>query len=1260
MHTLSVNKIAAEINRLCGKMDLSIYMIRDPRCIAIMVGQTELEILIDSGAAVNTISEKAFKVIQRQSESSIIEKQSIKDDTSICGYGNNKLELLCTFQAHMTIKDNGKTAFTTIFVVQGVDVNLLSYHTSVELGVLRLGLNINRVEEKARIFPKIPMAPAIIKIDETIPCRQIIRYNVPKAFELPVKDRLHAMEQQGIVERVNELSEISSVSPIMVVPKGEKDFRLVTDFREVNKRIIRVPHPLPRLETIWTNVPVDDKKQLFMSVLDLKDAFFHIELDEKVRHITTFMSAEGLMRYCRLPFGISIAPELFQRTMEAVLAGLQNVIIYLDDVLIMATSIEELEKRTTEVKERLKTNNLTINENKSRYNQTEVDFLGFKINAKGIGPKEQRINDICKFKAPTKKKELDSFIGMMTYIGTFIKSFDEKMHRLREAAKEKVLEWNDLLQKDFEILKENARKHIVQKGYFNEKDSIILYTDASPFGLGAILVQKARDEPERIIGCASKTLTAAEKNYPQLHREALSIIWGMERFVYYLLGRKFTLRTDNEALSFILNRKSAKADAGKRVLTRAEGWFLRMEYFDFECEHVKGTGNIADSPSRMIDRQAAPEAYEVFKPIRICNVKEDFSTFSAAAIKEVFGINVEEFARIAENDREYALIKSQLMSNNMGGKSMRLQRQKLVEEGLAVQDGMLLRRAKVVVPKGLKETALAWGHRGHADVAATKRVLRDMFSWLKLGEDVEARIAQCQTCMAISKMDTEQQKICLISTEENKCLTELEVLEAAAKDEQLQKVIEWIERNEGNENWPQEIEKFKPHRQKLKVKGKILYRQNQKFEDCGKFLIVVPQKLTRKALRAAHVGHPGIGTMKRYLRRTLWWPGVTSDITEYVRTCKSCQLITDTSRPEPIRQTELPSCPWDFVSMDFCTASEKDNWKALVLVDHYSRFCVAEPMTKTTAEDVIKVLSRIFKAYYTPSVLQADNGPPFNAKELKEWLEGRSIELRNTTPLNPTENGMVERKMRGINKAAIIAKLEKRPWKETLEEYVSLYNVWPHAMTGIPPAELMFGRTVRGTLPCKAIMAREHDDGSLRDRDDEQKCKRNEREDVKRKATAKLDFNVGDKVLVKQARTSKTDTTYKNSIFEIIKVGKGGDMTLKELSTEKIIMRNVKMLKKYCEADEMQEPDCEASEKDIPSQEERQTETLIEEGVQESEQEKTYASGMREHRKRSVEPLETRRSSRIKQSTRKDDFSYQRNIQTSSHSQQEDDEDSSS
>jgi len=1003
---------------------------------------------VDSGATVNTVTKKGWERIKEEC-STVIQDITLHPEEILKGYATHRpLEVICSFRAYVGVKDAGQDRqLAKFFVVNGTEISLLGFQTASQLKLLRIGLGLLKKEincaelvgRKTSIdnsesgpgaadqwvkFPKIGGEPVKFRIDTSVIPKRIIRYNVPIAFEKAVNERLEDMERRQIIERADRRgSTISFVSPMVLVPKGQKDFRMVIDYREVNKAIVREPYPMPSLEKVWADIPHNGGK-LFFTKLDLKDAYFHIELHEEVRHLTTFMTANGLMRFTRLPFGLSCAPELFQSVMEKLFADCKNLVVYMDDVLVYGRSLEELEKLVKEVKRVIEINHLTINEEKSLYNQEKVDFLGFTIDGRGILPTKEKISDILKFDRPKDVSEVRSFLGMITFISPFIKGFSHKTKPLRDLLSKKAkFEWKKEQQDAFEELKIATENDLIKRGYFDAKDKTILYTDASPWGLGAVLAQEGYlDGERRIIACASKSLTEVEGRYPQLHREALAIVWAMERFAYYLIGRKFTLRSDSEALMFMLRGKHRK-DMGKRIMSRAEGWFLRMEHFCYEFEHVAGKDNIADAASRIGEKRNDPQ----------------------------FG----------------------------------------------------------------------WGKEPH--------------------------------------------ELCLVETEINYiseglvAMTSQEVQKEQLKDRELQEVMLWLDKKQ---KWPTEIVKFQPFQREMYIQEGSLMKQEK---------LVLPENLRKRALSLAHRCHPGMSTMKNILRQGLWWPNMDREVESFVKSCPECQVIKADSHPPPITLTDLPNNPWDYVSIDFATLSDVLHWKALVFTDNYSRFLVAVPIERTDGEAVKAVLKKVFNTYYVPKTIKADNGPPFNSVELQTWLqEVWGVKLIHCTPLNPTENGLVERNMQGINKIAAIAKIRKLNWKEALADYVAAYNSWPHHVTKIPPAELMFGRAVRGLLPNMKLNSRQALDDELRDRDRTAKFERNAREDERRRAK-NTSIKVGDKVLVMQQKRDKADTAYKNKFYKVTKMEGIGRATIRDMENSKEYQRSVKHLKKFVDRSDDQE-----------------------------------------------------------------------------------------
>lgn len=1005
----------------------------DPRMVTCTIGEEHFQFLVDSGATVNTITNSGWQTIKRKCRSAV-QDVALYPEEVLNSYANQQpLEVECSFKAHIGVARHPRI-LAKFFVVKGTKLSLMSYDTARSLDLITIRQptredstveTVNSVASSSRKrgpletrkekeFPKVRSGPVKFRVDESVVPRQIIRYNIPKAFEPATNERLRSMEERGIIERADkEGDRITFVSPLVLVPKGVNDFRIVVDYREVNKAIIREPYPMPSLDKIWTDIP---NGTMFFAKLDLKDAYFHVELDESVRTYTTFMTADGLMRFTRLAFGLSCAPEQFQRVMERLLMSCRNTIVYLDDILIYGSTLDELRRHVAAVQRVLRLNNLTINEEKSMYDQTSIDFLGFTLNGCGILPMERKISEILTFVRPSDSSELRSFLGMLTFISPFIVNFSHKTKLLRDLlAGSAKFDWTEQHQLAFDALKKEAENDLIQRGYFNELDRTILYTDASPWGLGAVLVQEGDDSSNRrIIACASKSLTAAECRYPQLHREALGIVWAMEKFAYYLLGRRFILRSDSEALMFMKMGKNRK-DVGKRILTRADGWLLRIDHFYYDFEHVAGKDNLADAASRIGAKRDDPQFGLRKEPHELCAVTAS--------------------------------------------------------------------------PDVINEQLLA--------------------------------------------------------------LTNAEVKKELLEDEELQTVIEWLEKKE---KWPAHIVRFQPFQNELYLLGDLLMKQEK---------MVLPVTLRSRAVRLAHRSHPGMSTMKNFLRQGLWWPGMDREVEEYVKSCPECQLVTVSSNPLPITTTDLPMNPWDYVSMDFASASDAQNWKALVLTDNYSRFLVALPMEKTDTEAVKRALKRIFNIYYIPKTLKADNGPPFNSAELTSWLQSVwGVKLIHSTPLNPTENGLVERSMQGINKITAIARLGRSNWKDCLSDYVAAYNSWPHHVTKIPPAELMFGRTVRSVIPNLRTDQKQHLDEELRDRDRSAKFSRNAREDTARKAR-ETGIEVGDTVLVAQAKRDKADTAYKNAFHKVIAIQGAGRATVKDMTNSKTFDRNVKCLKKF-------------------------------------------------------------------------------------------------
>lgn len=181
----------------------------------------------------------------------------------------------------------------------------------------------------------------------------------------------------------------------------------------------------------------------------------------------------------------------------------------------------------------------------------------------------------------------------------------------------KAWNWSEQQETAFNTLKQQIIDCTVSLGYFSEHEDTVLYTDASPNALGAVLIQERVGKNPRIISFASKALTETEKKYAQNQREALGAVWAVEHFSYFLLGRRFTLRTDAKEATFIFNRSR---ESSKRALTRADGWALRLSLYNYTIEYVKGSDNIADPSSRLYEGRDEPFD-EASSPLEVAHIE---------------------------------------------------------------------------------------------------------------------------------------------------------------------------------------------------------------------------------------------------------------------------------------------------------------------------------------------------------------------------------------------------------------------------------------------------------------------------------------------------------------------------------------------------------------------------------------------------------------------------------------------------------------
>lgn len=415
-------------------------------------------------------------------------------------------------------------------------------------------------------------------------------YRYPQIHKQEVKSQIQTMLDQGIIKpSVSPWS-----SPVWVVPKkldasGVQKWRVVIDYRKLNELTIDDKYPLP----IITDILDQLGKCSYFSTLDLASGFHQVEVSPKDTPKTAFSVENGHYEFLRMPFGLKNSPSTFQRVVDNVMTGLQGeqCLVYMDDIIIYSSTLEEHLERLRNVFDRLRQSNFKIQPDKCEFLRKEVAYLGHLITENGVRPNPAKIDAIQRFPQPKNPKEIKQFLGLTGYYRRFVMDYSKIIKPLTNLLKKDVpFNFNESCVKAFETCKKFLTEApILQYPKFDEE--FVLTTDASAFAIGSVLSQGpvGKDLP---IAYASRTLNPAETRYSVIERELLAIVWSVKHFRPYLFGRRFKLVTDHKPLQWLFSVK----DPGSRL----SRWRLQLEEYDYEIIYKPGKKNgNADALSRI-------------------------------------------------------------------------------------------------------------------------------------------------------------------------------------------------------------------------------------------------------------------------------------------------------------------------------------------------------------------------------------------------------------------------------------------------------------------------------------------------------------------------------------------------------------------------------------------------------------------------------------------------------------------------------------
>ena len=755
--------------------------------ITVGMGDIPVKMIIDSGCDTNIISETLWKELKLKG----LKSKPKHCKKKLYPYSSTTpLATVCCFNTTLKAGENQTDA--EIVVVKEEGDPLLSRETSIKLKVLKIGLNVQSLTQEQNLARELndKIVQKQIHVQKSEPDRharelsgkivqkQIHHQNIAYALGEPdrhveneeqflplynnfgklkgrqvqlsvdpevkpvaqpvrrtpfgLRDKVEAKIQNlldlDIIEHVEKPT--PWVSPIVVVPKPNNDIRITVDMRRVNEAILRERHPIPTVEELLQ----DMSESRVFTKLDLKMGYHQLELHPDSRDITTFVTHCGLFRYKRLVMGINAASEIYQHEIQKVVQGIPGVANLSDDIIVHAKNMKEHDERLRKTLHRLLEAGLTLNGEKCRYRKDEIEFLGHKLTAKGLDPARSKVEAIINAREPQNVSEVRSFLGLANYCARFIPNYASVVDPLRKLTrKNQKFDFGPEQRKAFKSLKE-AMSNTQTLGFYDMNAKTKIITDASPVGLGAVLIQVKNNTP-RVVYYASRSLSDVERRYSQTEKEALAIVWAVERFHPYIYGIDFDLLTDHKPLQTIYGPRSKPS-------ARIERWVLRLQGYTFKVIYIPGKSNIADPLSRLL-----PDSSKKGEKLELVEAAETHVNFIAAnAVPNA--LKIEDIREASRTDEELTQVRECIETGRWDNCNKLYA---AVSPELCIAGDLILRGPRIIIPERLRPHVLSLAHEGHLGIVGTKQNLRTKVWWPGMEKAAEKHCRSCHGCQLVSQ-----------------------------------------------------------------------------------------------------------------------------------------------------------------------------------------------------------------------------------------------------------------------------------------------------------------------------------------------------------------------------------------------------------------------------------------------------------------------------------------------------------------------------
>lgn len=545
----------------------------------------------------------------------------------------------------------------------------------------------------------------------------LIEHHIETGSSPGVRQRPHIHSpyiQELVLEEVDRLLDLDIIekcghskwcNPVIPVKKASGKVRLCLDARKLNEATVKSAYPVQSMNRILAQL----RGTVYLSAIDLTDAYYQIRLNESSRDKTTFaIISRGTYRYKRMPMGLCNSGATLCQLVDALFGSRFEpyAFPYLDDFIVATDTFDKHLEILRAIAEMLRGANLTVSETKSRFCMARLKYLGYILDGEGLRPDPENIRPILEYSTPSTVKQVRSLLGMLNWFRRFIKSFSSIVSPISDLLKKKHarFQWTPEANEAFEKVK----VALVSAPVLTMPDYTVpfeIHCDASDLGIGAILTQEYSDSSEgRVVAYHSEKLNDAQRNYHTTEKECLAVLKSIQKFRIFIEGTRFTVYTDHAALQWLRNLKDPTG--------RLARWVLQLQDYDFQIIHRKGRD------------MAVPDALS----------------------RNILILDDALLSRLADND--YQRLRSRIQAGEMPEKFKivnDLVHQKGTKRGHPV--------GRILVPSNFIEEIIRAHHdhptAAHGGFSRTLDRINRRYIWAQMAASIRKYVSKCEVCKGV-------------------------------------------------------------------------------------------------------------------------------------------------------------------------------------------------------------------------------------------------------------------------------------------------------------------------------------------------------------------------------------------------------------------------------------------------------------------------------------------------------------------------------